>query len=156
IRNSISGSEGLGAACDTQWNLKRTAGKADAELHITGRDVSEQCLALEFKEGFWNVLGDAETVKVSQERKAIVAALLRKTYPMTPKAIADATEKNISTIRTLIQRMTRDGLLIASTPHHYAPNRTHPIYISLLKEREREREGSTETVDGVDGVDGVD
>ena len=60
--NEISGSNGLAAAADTILVIRRDRAAADAVLHVTGRDVEEQELALSFDKdtGRWAILGDAD------------------------------------------------------------------------------------------------
>jgi hypothetical protein len=56
----ILGSTAKGAMADTVWSLYRERGKNGAKLSITGRDVEEQTLQLEFdKHCFaWRCLGN--------------------------------------------------------------------------------------------------
>lgn len=68
FRDTASGSMGLIGACDTFWSLQRIAGAPDAALHIIGRDVEAQELAMQFKNGFWTVLGGAEAYRLSQSQ----------------------------------------------------------------------------------------
>ncbi len=68
---TVSGTHGLAAAADTILVCKRARGQADATLHITGRDVEEQDLALRFDggNGTWTLLGDAAEWALSETRR---------------------------------------------------------------------------------------
>ena len=57
----LSGTEGLPAGTDTAWILQKKRGSRDAELHVSGRDLPSQELALNFDEQMliWRVLGAA-------------------------------------------------------------------------------------------------
>lgn len=67
--NRIAGSNGLFGAADTAMVLTRSRrGDPQTTLNLTGRDVEEQELIVQFnKETFrWELLGDAETVKAQR------------------------------------------------------------------------------------------
>lgn len=57
--DTISGSTGLTGAADTSIVLTRERNQPDAVLHLTGRDIEEQTLALRFAPatGAWTLLG---------------------------------------------------------------------------------------------------
>src|SRR6266704_1327303 len=90
--DEISGSTGLTGAVDNLLVLKRERGQADAVLHVTGRDVDEQELALTFSNqtGLWTLAGDAENFRLSQERQEIIDVihdLTRQCVATTPLEI---------------------------------------------------------------------
>ena len=67
--NRIAGSNGLFGAADAAMVLTRPhRGDSQTTLNLTGRDVEEQELVVQFnKETFrWELLGDAETVKAQR------------------------------------------------------------------------------------------
>jgi RecA-family ATPase len=77
--DEISGTIGLTGAADISMVLKRPRGEGDATLHITGRDVEEQELALTFDATTctWTATGKAaerERNKVSEAILAVLAA----------------------------------------------------------------------------------
>jgi hypothetical protein len=49
---------------DNAFVLRRERGRAEAVLHLTGRDLHEQALALGFDAavGMWTIVGDAREV----------------------------------------------------------------------------------------------
>ena len=75
--DAVSGSTGLTGAVDATMILKRIRGRAEAELHITGRDVEETEQALRFDSGAmrWNLLGEADEIKQSAVRTEILGLL---------------------------------------------------------------------------------
>jgi len=103
----VSGTTGLTGCADAILVLLRSRGRADAELFITGRDVEEQSLALEWDDSTtqWSLLGDATLYRISQERQAIIEVLARADQPLGPKAIAEALGKNQNTVRQLLFNM---------------------------------------------------
>lgn len=125
FRDSASGSMSLLGGADNFWSLTRQALNSDATLRITGRDIlEEQELALEFKDGYWSVLGNAAEVNQSRERQAILALLQGQKRAMTPKQIADALQKNHSTIKTILRAMVEAGSLLQPWDGHYAAKTT--------------------------------
>lgn len=121
FRDSASGSMSLLGGVDNYWSLSRTALHSDATLRITGRDIErEQELAMEFKDGFWSVLGNAAEVHQSRERKAIVEVLQASSRPMTPAHIAKELQKNVSTINRLLRMMIDVGAILQPYAGHYA------------------------------------
>jgi hypothetical protein len=110
--DEISGGTGLTGGADISMVLKRARGQANAALHVTGRDIEEQELALNFDATtcVWNVLGSAADREISQSRRAILD-LLREHGEMTPVEIAKALEKSRSTIRSLLSKLTLEQVL---------------------------------------------
>jgi hypothetical protein len=109
FRDTASGSMGLIGACDTFWGLARVAGQADATLRITGREVSEQELAMQFDDGFWTVLGEKSEVQRSQATREILDALRQTQGPLSVKQLATALNVPENTMRVRLCRMTRRG-----------------------------------------------
>jgi hypothetical protein len=57
--------------------------------------------AMRFDGGRWSVLGDADEVRKSDERRKIVAALKQAKDELSPKAIADLTGMKAVNVRVL-------------------------------------------------------
>jgi hypothetical protein len=108
---SISGTQGLTGAADSIMVLKRERGRADATLFITGRDVEEQEIALNWDAsiGTWKMLGDAADYRLSEERKAVKDVLGKSDEPLTPKETADRLGKNHNSVKKLMFDMSNDG-----------------------------------------------
>ncbi|NPV78927.1 MAG: AAA family ATPase [Firmicutes bacterium] len=107
----LSGSSGIAGAADSVLVLKRTRGKADAELFVVGRDIEERTLALRADPhvGGWVLLGDAEEYKISRERQAVIEALKANGEPMSPKQIALALGQPYENVKMLLSRMVKNG-----------------------------------------------
>lgn len=121
--DTINGTLGLAGAADGLLGLFRTRGKSEAELKVTGRDLEEQELGLQFDPitCTWSLLGAAErTVAISSERRAILDLL--RDERMTPTTIAKRLNKNLSTTKNLLRAMVLDGLVF-SDGGTYAPAR---------------------------------
>lgn len=104
---SVSGTNGLTGAADTIMVLdRRTDGP---KIYGRGRDIEDFEKALKFKEGVWEVLGDADDVKQSEQRIKIVQALSEATLPMQPAEIARAAGLKVDNVKPLLPKLIRDG-----------------------------------------------
>jgi hypothetical protein len=93
--------------------LRRARGKADAELHLTGRDVEEAEYALDFdpKLGCWQILdGPPSDYSLGDTRKAILDHL-RVVTAGTPRQLADLLSLNYETAKKTCKRMFDDDQL---------------------------------------------
>ncbi len=132
FRDTASGSMGLIGACDTFWSLQRIAGAPDAALHIIGRDVEAQELAMRFDAGFWTVLGDAEAYRVSKASKAVLEALQTVGKPQAPKQLADTLGTPEGTMRKHLKRMLERGEVLNIGDGRYIPRAPLPPTSSSL------------------------
>jgi len=109
--DDVSGTTGTTAAADAVFVLKKSL--YGTELHVTGRDIDEQALAIQFDKttGLWKVLGSAEEVSISEQRKTIIDAISQSDSPLSPKEVADVTGKRHNNIKQLMHTMKKDGLL---------------------------------------------
>ena len=73
----ILGSTAKGAVSDTAWGLYRERGKAGGKLQLTGRDIEEQSIALEWsgQTYYWHYAGDANQIEVTEKRQEVLDAL---------------------------------------------------------------------------------
>jgi hypothetical protein len=83
---SVSGTNGLTGAADTIMVLNRTAD--GPKLYGRGRDIEEIEKALRFDKGTWEVLGNADDVKRSEQRRRIIEVLTDATTALTPTFLA--------------------------------------------------------------------
>ncbi|GIV20234.1 MAG: hypothetical protein KatS3mg023_1985 [Armatimonadota bacterium] len=109
----VSGSTGLTGAVDAVLTLSKPRGELTGTLFVTGRDVEyEGEWAITFTAGRWYIEGDAATVRMSEQRQAILRAISELGGKATPKQIADYLGKNASTTRTLLAKMKAAGELL--------------------------------------------
>ena len=96
--------------------LKRERGRADAFLHVSGRDIENDIeLALRWNADAagWIIAGDADEYRLSAERAAIMRVLEEVGEPMTPTEAADALGKGVNGVKTTMWRMAHDGQLVS-------------------------------------------
>jgi hypothetical protein len=118
----IAGSVGLTGCADAIQVLRRERGQADATLHVTGRDVEEQELALKWHadSALWSIVGEAQEYRMSKERGDVRAVLIQAGKPLTPGQVARLLGKNPNATKTLLWRMAQDGQLHAFGDGTYA------------------------------------
>lgn len=118
--DEIIGTTGTTAAADCLWALKRI--EEGALLHIRGREVEEQELALKLELNQdprgWFLIATGEEARTTPERRDILE-LLADEGPLKPQDIARRLHKNEATMRRLIQMMYRAGALIRNTDGKY-------------------------------------
>jgi hypothetical protein len=105
----LSGTEGLPGSVDTAWILKRTRGEADGVLHVYGRDIEDQELALKVDDvsGGWALIGPAHEYAVTKERRMILGALPEKAEDaLGPTEIVG---KSAGPVKKLLREMLADG-----------------------------------------------
>lgn len=107
--DTVSGTLGITGAADTTMILSRD-GKG-GNLRAIGRDVAEIEMAVEFDRVFfcWRELGEASTIRRSDERGALLAALEETGEPMTLRDLAAATGQKYPNVRRLVGKMVKDG-----------------------------------------------
>lgn len=109
--DQVSGTNGLAGGADAVMVLKRMRGGADAELHLTGRDVAEQEYALKFDQDFgvWTKLdGRPADYKLSDTRAEILR-YLHENPGSKPAQVADALGLDRANVRQTLRRMVEDG-----------------------------------------------
>jgi hypothetical protein len=107
----VAGTTGITGAADSVWVLDTGKGEASAILHVTGRDIETQEIAMKFEDGIWSVIGTAQEVALSEERRSVLN-LLAENGAMSPKTIAECLKKNMNTLYRLLFCMKRDGQII--------------------------------------------
>ncbi len=120
--DQISGTLGLSGAADGLLGLFRPRGSQDGTLKVTGRDVEEAEFAVHFDAGKWTLMGRADEVNVSPERRLIID-LLAVNPPMMPAVIASTLGKNASTVRTLLQKLVDSGQVVRIGAFYTLPSR---------------------------------
>ncbi len=114
--DTVSGTTGITGAVDTVLVLSKDRGSADAVLHITGRDVEEQELALKSNLTTlgWVLLGDSIAYRISEERQDILDVINNSSVPIRTKDIAAALEKKPTAVSRLLTKLLDDNLISKS------------------------------------------
>jgi biotin operon repressor len=112
IFDEISGSTGITGTADHIMHLARQRGQADAILTSTSRVMPESELALQFDEGIWSLLGDADEYRHSKEKTAILSAIKDAGRPVSPAETAHLLDESRDTLKKRMLRMEKAGYLI--------------------------------------------
>jgi RecA-family ATPase len=109
--DDISGTFGVTGAADGILLLIRKTGQADAELHVTGRDVESAEYALKFDNATlsWNILGEADQVKSTEKKQAIFDTIKTYGHPISPKEIAEYSGLNINYVKKTLPVLLKEG-----------------------------------------------
>lgn len=103
----LSGSNGLSGAADTILVLARDT--HGITLYGRGRDIEEIETAIDRDGGAWRILGAAEDVRRSDERRVILNVLREAADPMGPTDIAAVAGMKEVNVRRLLLRMANAG-----------------------------------------------
>jgi len=136
---ALSGSNGLSACADTTLVLDRTS--AGITLYVRGRDVDEKETALSFDVGRWSILGEAATVRRSDERTAILAALVNATEPTSPRDLMAETGMARNNLDQLLLKMVRGGEVLKAQRGRYI----HSERRDLLNPDKNDKTGKNQT-----------
>lgn len=109
----VSGSTGLTGAADAALVMLRKRGTNEATLLVTGRDIEERELTLQWENSAarWLLVGNASEAHRSVQRNEILELMRTLEEPMSPKEIAEWLDRNPDNIRQLMWKMSQAGEL---------------------------------------------
>jgi hypothetical protein len=112
----VSGSLGLTGAADAVLVLKRQRHGREGTLFLTGRDVEETTLSVEWDAEYchWELKGEADGVALSSDQRSVLELLSNSlSNYLSVKAISKAfgNGKNYEAVAKMVSRMANDGLL---------------------------------------------
>lgn len=113
--DTVSGTFGITGAADTLLVLTRKGtNREDAILHIRGRDVEEDEIALKFDRPHisWHSLGPPSTLKNTSQQQRLFDALRNLSShenPLSPKYLEKITGLSGKYIRTTLRKLMDDG-----------------------------------------------
>jgi RecA-family ATPase len=136
----MSGTFGLAAGADTILIARRGRGEADATLYATGRDITEQELALRFspEARTWAILGDAAVYNLGETRRELYEAV-KDHETLTPKQAASVTSVNYELAKKTLQRMAKDGELKADRGRYSLQTNVPGVPLSLDDDEQRDK-----------------
>jgi AAA domain len=109
--DEINGTMALTAVPDTNIVLRRTRGKAEAELHISGRLTREQDpygMRFDNTTCLWTVTGSLEEQQKSTARRDLIQAVADNPG-LKPKELGAIVGKGYEPTRQLLFKLRRDG-----------------------------------------------
>ncbi len=111
--DTISGTQGLAGSVDSIWILNRRHNQSQGTIFITGRDVEERQIGIEFdsETGLWQATGLAPDAFLSPQRQAIIDCLTTADAPLFPRDIAKNTEQPNGNVRQLLGKLYREEVI---------------------------------------------
>jgi len=108
LMETVSGSYGLTGAADTVIVMANKGG--GAVLDVRGRDVESAELAIQFSKDScrWTILGSAAEVHKSDQRKAIIAALVERGEPMRITELMGTTGMKRNNLEALLGKLVKE------------------------------------------------
>jgi len=127
--DEISGSTGLTGGVDGVLVLKRDRSKADATLHVDGRDIedpTELALGWDASIASWAIVGDVEEYRQAELRRDIMRVLEEAGEGLGPKVVTkrlgeEGKKVKYNTVKQRMWQMAEDGQLV-NEGSKYAPN----------------------------------
>jgi RecA-family ATPase len=123
--DDVIGSFGVTGSADGVMLLIRKTGQADAELHITGRDVEEAEFAMTFETAYlsWNVIGSSNQIAKTVKQQQVLSVILSSDYPMKPKEVAEVIGLDTQYVRVTLNRLVKQGLISKAEYGCYEANK---------------------------------
>lgn len=121
VFNEVSGSTGLTGAADAILIVKRARNTSEAELHITGRDVTEHeyNLAWDADTCSWTLTDEPPAVAAMAPTRRAIRDHLIAVPGATPADVAAAIEATRATTRKTLRRMADDHQVDTDGQGHY-------------------------------------
>jgi hypothetical protein len=118
--DTISGTLGLTGAPDSILVLRRDR-SGSIVLHGRGRDLIEIEKAVSFNPEtcLWAIAGELREVRISNERKVVLAAMREMELPAKPAEIAKEANLKQANVRKLLSKMVADGMVRKSDYGQY-------------------------------------
>jgi predicted Rossmann fold nucleotide-binding protein DprA/Smf involved in DNA uptake len=112
----VSGTLGLTGAVDTIMIIDRTSN--GAILAARGRDIEEINQAVVFNNCAWRIIGNADVVQVSGERRQILDVMEEaKDEPLSAHQIAQAIGAKANSVAKMLRTMAKDGMVMKSSKY---------------------------------------
>jgi hypothetical protein len=131
----LSGSNGLSGAADTILVLSRDA--QGMTLYGRGRDIEEVETAISRDDGAWRILGDADEVRKSDQRRTIIGVLREARDPMGPTDVATATGMKEPNVRSLLGKMAKGGEILKEARGRYTIAPGHVGHVGHVPDEPR-------------------
>jgi RecA-family ATPase len=111
--DTVSGTLGLTGAVDTVLIIDRTGN--GTILAARGRDIEEINQAVEFDNCAWRIVGNADFVRVSNERKQVLDLMEEaKGEPLSAQQIAREIGGKANSVTRLLRKLVKDGMVAKS------------------------------------------
>jgi AAA domain len=117
---SVSGTYGLTGSADTIIAIKRKRLEAFGSINVTGRDVADSEIPVEFDGLIWR--SAPAVVTEGRFERAEVYDLIRTRGPIFPKAIADELGKNRTAVQYLVGELANAKAIARTSQGYIVPS----------------------------------
>jgi len=123
ILEKVNGSTGITGAADSILILDRCRNTADAELHVTGRDIQEGVHALvkDTNSQRWSYSGDGSVLARTPEQQKVLDAI-KQLIEASPKDVAEFTGLDHQYCKKTVGNLIKQGLIRRTKYGHYSTN----------------------------------
>ncbi|HYK96135.1 MAG TPA: AAA family ATPase [Candidatus Dormibacteraeota bacterium] len=121
---SVSGTYGIAGSADTVIVVRRKRHEEFGTLDVTGRDVAEAEVPVRFVDGLWRA-APAALPEASFERMQVFR-VIESHGPLFPKAIADMTGLERTSVQHLVSKLVDTGAVMRSAKGYVSRARTVP------------------------------
>lgn len=122
---SVSGTYGIAGSADTVIVVRRKRHEEFGTLDVTGRDVAEAEVPVRFVDGLWHA-APAELPEASFERMQVFR-VIDLHGPLFPKAIADMTGLERTSVQHLVTKLVDSGAAVRTTKGYVSRARTRTV-----------------------------
>ncbi|MEI7686570.1 MAG: AAA family ATPase, partial [Planctomycetota bacterium] len=147
---TISGTMGLSGAADAMIVLRRERGRSDAVLHITGRDVEESEIAIDWnaEAARWTVCGDAEKFRMTKEAGEVFDVVDKSRCVVRLQDIYDELpHRKQNTVRYHLKKLVDDGRLVSPERGAYhTPDLDTSLTTPTTQTNKQHKQGKQTTV----------
>lgn len=139
VFNEVSGSTGLTGAADAILIAKRARNTAEAVLHVTGRDITEQEYGLSWDAPTcsWSLLEEPVAIAMMGTTRKRILTFLEESPGSTPKEISEGTGLTEATARQTVRRMVSDRQCDSTGDGKYLPavslSQVSPVSLSQVR-----------------------
>ena len=126
IFDTLHGSVAYQGVQDSLWVLERPPQDSVGVLHIRENDGDDQALHVSFADGHWEFLGRDDTMKLSQNRQAILELFEEKERPLSIDEILKGLSRprdRYQAVRQTLYRMVQDEQIVRLGRGRYAASR---------------------------------
>ena len=109
---SVSGTMGITGAADTIIVLRRDRNAEEGTIEVTGRDVGEQAIAVNFDEGNWIYKGEAHVVRATAVQEEILELMKEEDKPLRLSELARLAGRKAGGFKKTLDRMEKAGLIV--------------------------------------------
>lgn len=114
VIDDVSGSTGKTGVADTTIGIFRVRHQSQAQLKVTGRDIEEKDLTVEFQKDdcTWNMIGNTQDVIDDRAGNKLLDAIIELGDKATSKNLEEKTKWSKGYVSKLLTKLENEGFII--------------------------------------------